>query len=86
MSISWDKAHRRVLLAMCGAALLKSHRDLDGNKVYKLHLLDGREEIVAWKVVEELTARGFIDSNKKFPAATYWLTDRGKAALMQRGH
>ncbi len=80
------RAHERVLLAMAGAAFLKSHRDLEGGKVYKLHPLEGGEEVVARKVVEDLTARGLIDSNKKFPAATYWLTDKGKALVTELNH
>jgi hypothetical protein len=72
---------KRVLLAMAGACFLKSHRDIDGNKVYKLHPLEGPEQSVPAGVVEALVNQGLIDSNKKFPAATYWLTEKGKACV-----
>jgi hypothetical protein len=70
--------HDHVLLAMANQQTLKSHRDIEGHKVYKLHALDGAEEIVPPAVVEALSDGGLIDSNKKFPAATYWLTEKGR--------
>ena len=70
--------HKRILSAMSGACFLKSHRDIEGNKVYKLHPLEGPEQIVPARVVDDLVEQGLIDSNKKFPAATYWLTEKGK--------
>lgn len=70
-----------VLRAMTQGQFLKSHRDLEGHKAYYLHALDGSQTPVAWGVVETLTERGLIDSNKKFPAATYWLTEAGRKAL-----
>jgi hypothetical protein len=76
-----SKSHRRVLQAMAGQHLLKSHRDIEGSKVYKLHALDGTDEVVSPTVVAFLTNHGLIDSNKKFPAATYWLTEQGKALV-----
>lgn len=78
-----SSAHQRVLLAMAGPCFLKSHRDIEGNKVYKLHPLEGDEEIISPKIVDDLTTQGLIDSNKKFPAATYWLTDKGKVLTGQ---
>jgi hypothetical protein len=60
---------------------LKDHRDLDGGKAYQLHPLEGPPELVAPGVVAALVERGLIDSNKKFPAATYWLTPAGREAL-----
>lgn len=73
-----SEPHKHVLLAMAGACFLKSHRDIDGNKVYQLHPLEGPEQIVPARVVDDLVEQGLIDSNKKFPAATYWLTEKGK--------
>lgn len=73
------ETHKRVLAAMAGPYFLKSHRDIEGHKVYKLHPLEGPEEVIPAKVVDDLVEQGLIDSNKKFPAATYWLTEKGKA-------
>ncbi|HEY3418580.1 MAG TPA: hypothetical protein VGM23_17020 [Armatimonadota bacterium] len=74
--------HKRVLVAMAGPCFLKSHRDIEGNKMYKLHPLEGPEQIVPAGVVDALVEHGLIDSNKKFPAATYWLTEKGKALVV----
>jgi hypothetical protein len=54
---------------------LKAHRDIDGNKVYRLRRLDGQTEEVPAEVVQQLVERHLLDSNKKFPAATFYLTD-----------
>jgi len=71
-------AQRRVLLAMAGQSTLKAHRDIEGNKAYILHTLDGASEELPAALVQSLIELGLIDSNKKFPAATYWLTELGK--------
>lgn len=60
---------------------LKVHRYLDGRKLYKLHPLDGEPETVRRTTVERLQDEGLIDSNKKFPVATYLLTERGKQVV-----
>lgn len=73
-----SKAHRQLLLALASGSILKSHRDVDGTKVYQLHPLDGPAETVKRATLESLSDHGLIDSNKKFPAATYWLTEKGK--------
>ena len=57
---------------------LKSHRDIDGNKAYKLHPLSGPAIVISGGVVDKLKKRGLISSNQKFPAATYLLTEKGK--------
>ena len=74
-------AHLRVLLALARGHALKSHRDVNGGKVYQLHALDGPAETVARSTVEYLQDHGLIDSNKKFPVATYWLTETGKIVV-----
>ncbi len=76
-------AHKHLLLAIAGGRLLKAHRDIEGNKIYKLHSLDGPLEIVNPADVETLVEQGLIDSNKKFPAATFWLTEEGKATAQK---
>ena len=71
-----------VLCALGAGWTLKSHRDLEGSKRYRLHSLHGETaRTVAWETVASLRARNLIDSNKKFPAATYLLTDRGRDVL-----
>ena len=63
---------------MAGGWTLKAHRYLDGRKEYWLHALDGTREMVAPETVQALAERGLIDSNKKFPAATFWLREKGQ--------
>ncbi|HTP11906.1 MAG TPA: hypothetical protein VMP08_26820 [Anaerolineae bacterium] len=74
-------AQIEILQAIATGLTLKSHRDLEGRKEYRLHALEGQSTLVAWADVAALQAAGLIDSNKKFPVATYWLTDRGRAQL-----
>lgn len=72
-------AHRwRLLQALADGLRLKDHRDLDGHKTYLLHQADDASDPVDAADVEALTDAGLISSNKKFPAATYWLTEAGK--------
>ncbi len=66
---------------MAAGWTLKAHRYLDGRKEYQLHPLQGTSENLAPEVAEALVDNGLIDSNKKFPAATFWLTPKGQAAL-----
>jgi len=68
---------RAVLAALLEGWTLKSHRTLDGQKVYRLHGLDGEVIEVADGVVDSLAAAKFLQSNQKFPAATYLLTQKG---------
>jgi hypothetical protein len=75
-----------LLHALAAGWTLKSHRDIEGHKAYRLHGRQGEEaRTVARTTVAGLRARDLIDSNKKFPAATYLLTDRGRAALAALG-
>jgi hypothetical protein len=74
-------AQTELLQSIANGLTLKSHRDLEGHKEYRLHTLDGQSVSVAWADVAALQSASLIDSNKKFPAATYWLTDSGRAQL-----
>jgi hypothetical protein len=77
MKLSEDE--REILVGLADGLILKSHRYLDGTKVYKLHPLDGgRGEIVDGDAVHALEEARLIDSNKKFPAAAYLLTEKGR--------
>lgn len=73
-----NKAEQHVLAALVSGRHLKSHRYLDGTKLYALHNAANTErEPVAAATVDSLRARGLIVGNMKFPAATYLLTPRG---------
>lgn len=69
---------QRVLKAIIIGWALKVHRTLDGRKMYRLHPLEGQPETVRRATVKRLRDDGLIDSNKKFPAATYLLTEKGR--------
>ena len=79
-----DAEAYRVLQAMANGWTLRSHRYLDGRKEHRLRSLSGRERAIAHAVVEQLVARGLIQSNQKFPVATYLLTERGRDMLEAR--
>jgi hypothetical protein len=81
MKLSEPQNH--ILLAVARGHFLKSHRDVEGGKVFQLHALNGKAQDVSRADVEALCALGLMDSNKKFPAATYWLTDSGKTLAAQ---
>ncbi len=73
-------AEQSVVRLLAQGWTLKSHRNLDGDKDYVLHPLDdGFAQEVTAATVRALLEAGLVDSNKKFPAATYLLTERGKA-------
>jgi hypothetical protein len=54
---------------------------LDGTKIYQLHPLHGDAETIDRAAVDYLKECGLIDSNKKFPAATYVLTAKGQRVV-----
>ncbi len=68
-----------VLRAVAQGGTLKTHRSMDGEKLSKLHPLAAPAFDVDPAVVDALKRRKLIRSNMKFPAATYLLTDRGRA-------
>jgi hypothetical protein len=75
-------ARRLALLqSMANGLRLKDHRDIEGRKSFVLHREDDSGEPANEADVDELVSAGLISSNKKFPAATYWLTEQGKALL-----
>jgi len=79
-----SRTQHHLLLAIAAGRFLKSHRDIEGRKVFRLHALDGSSQTVRRATVEALGQRGLIDSNKKFPAATYWLTEAGQKVVSGR--
>jgi hypothetical protein len=73
------KSQRNLLIALADGNFLKSHRYLDGTKVFQLHALDGQTNPAARQDVAALVDKGYVSSNQKFPAATYMLTEKGRA-------
>ena len=71
---------RRLLAALASGGRLKDLRTIDGAKTFTLSTDAAGDTTVDAALVEALLARGLIDSNKKFPGATYWLTEAGKRA------
>ena len=73
-------AQRALLGALQQGDRLKVHRTLDGGKCYQLHRLDnsGSAEVDG-ALVDGLVRAGLIESNLKFPAAAFLLTDKGVA-------
>lgn len=81
-----SKAEAKMLCALASGSTLKSHRYLDGTKVYQLHPLEDQAELVQKRLVDGLQQRGLIISNQKFPAATFSLTGYGRelAAILEK--
>ena len=77
------REEKRVLRALVTGWTLRAHRTLDGEKRYRLHALDGAVQPVHPRTVERLQRRGFVQSNQKFPVATFLLTDRGQERANQ---
>jgi hypothetical protein len=71
--------------ALAAGHTLKDHRFLDGRKQHTLHRLDGTTFQVGAAVVDRLRREGVIASNKKFPAATYLLTEKGRRLVARLG-
>ncbi|MBK8431238.1 MAG: hypothetical protein IPL28_08075 [Chloroflexi bacterium] len=78
-------AEAAVLHAIGRGSTLKSHRDVDGHKVYRLHPLQGEAADVPYAVVQTLLHQNYLTTNQKFPAATFLLTSKGKAWLTTQG-
>jgi hypothetical protein len=74
-------AEEALLRALLDGAVLKVHRTVDGAKVHQLHCHGEPPRAVEAATVRRLEAQNLIQSNMKFPAATYLLTEQG-AILM----
>ena len=76
----WRKRSREaaeLLRELAAGTTLKVHRDVDGGKVHRLHSLTGMDRDVDERLVVVLKRQGLIESNMKFPVATYLLTEKG---------
>jgi hypothetical protein len=70
---------KEVLRALVSGYQLKSHRYLNGQKLYTLHdTATDATQSVHVDIVERLRDLGLIAGNMKFPAATYMLTTEGE--------
>jgi len=78
-------AEKSLLQAMNRGSFLKSHREIDGTKQFILHGQSGETIVIDPMVVRTLRERRLIDSNKKFPVATYWLTPAGLEQAQETG-
>lgn len=68
-----------ILIALTRGQTLKSHRNIEGDKTYTLHALDGTTQPISMDAVLDLRARRLVETNHKFPAATFLLTTAGAA-------
>ena len=76
-----EREAKEVLRALVSGYELKSHRYLDGRKVYTLHdTATDATRPVHVATIDHLRERGLIIGNMKFPAATYMLTSEGARA------
>lgn len=74
-----------LLAAVAAGDVLKVHRTLHGEKSYRLHRLDESAVLeCAADDVDALLRGGLIESNLKFPAATFLLTPAGAQAVRRR--
>jgi hypothetical protein len=83
-----SEAQRHILLALAEGLILKGHRTLDGEKLYRLHAMDGSTlEEIGEAAMDGLKDEKLIHSNMKFPAASFLLTEKGrKVAAEIAGH
>lgn len=73
-----------ILAALAGGGVLKAHRDLEGRKVYRLYRPDGAVEEVSAADAHHLVDSRLLESNKKFPAASFFLTDQAVEVLRRQ--
>ena len=73
------REEKEILAALVSGYQLKSHRHLDGQKLYLLHdTATDATRPVHVATVDRLRDLGLIVGNMKFPAATYLLTAEGE--------
>ena len=67
--------------AIAAGSTLKSHRDIDGQKIYRLYDPEGNASPIDFDQVQRLLERRLLTTNQKFPAATFLLTSKGQKML-----
>lgn len=70
-----------LMTAIASGGTLKSHRDIDGHKMYRFYPLNGDARPIPYHQVQRLLDRGLLTTNQKFPAATFLLTSKGQQAI-----
>lgn len=83
MSLTSQQLH--IVRAMAAGMFLRDLRDIEGRKSYALHPLQGAPQPVSGDDVHALVDAGWVSSNKKFPGATYWLTEKGRQNAAHNG-
>jgi hypothetical protein len=80
MFLHWrlTPAHKQILQALGEGWVLKAHRDVEGVKWYRLYGLAGEELGIDAGDVGWLFRQKLIFTNHKFPANSYFLTDKGR--------
>jgi hypothetical protein len=73
---------QRTLIAVYQGVALRSQRDIEGGKVYELRS-ETSVTPIALKTVLGLRKKRLIETNHKFPSATYLLTTRGESIAMK---
>jgi predicted kinase len=82
LALAYVKSGVRALLAALDAGgRVRDLRDIDGHKRFTLQTNDSPIGEIEADDVRVLVDAGLIGSNQKFPGATYWLTDAGRAWL-----
>jgi hypothetical protein len=77
-------AQYQILIAMQAGGRLRVERTLDGAKAYRIYAPDNPEgEELGVALVQSMERAGLIESNMKFPAATFMLTDAGVGLAAQ---
>ncbi len=71
-------SQREILEALANGWALRSRRELNGNKEFVLQFLNDEPKKINPKVIKQLREKRLIDSNKKFPVSTFWLTELGR--------
>lgn len=72
-----------VLNGLGNGWVLKSRRELNGKKEFVLQTPNGERKRINPKAIYILRKKGLVDSNKKFPVATFYLTDLGREILQE---
>lgn len=80
----WISAEQQVVLAaVFNGSALRSHRDLEGNKCYLLHTENTKAVKIGRQSILDLRNKRLLETNHKFPSATFLLTSRGNAVAAQ---
>ena len=80
----WLTAEQKyVLKALFNGAALRSHRDLEGNKCYLLHTSEREKVNIGRKSILNLRKKRLLETNHKFPSATFLLTSQGNTVAAQ---